>query len=122
MSRAGAAVQADLEESELLDAIRPRGQSEITIAEMQHITGWSYSVINKMLHGQNAGGYHYSGLLDKCPAIPVCDRTLVTEKRGCVSQTRGRCSKPGIRMCMTPGRLMVGMMWLKSAKNLPDAQ
>ncbi len=78
-------------ESELLDAIRSRGQSEITIAEMQHITGWSYSVINKMLHGQNAGGYHYSGLLEKCPAVSVCDRTLVTEESGtCAAHRRSK--------------------------------
>jgi len=78
-------------ESELLDAIRSRGQSEITITEMQHITGWSYSVINKMLHGQSAGGYHYSGLLEKCPAVSVCDRTLVTDESGtCAAHRRSK--------------------------------
>lgn len=78
-------------ESELLNAIRSRGQSEITIAEMQHITGWSYSVINKMLHGQNSGGYHYSGLLEKCPAVSVCDRTLVTDESGtCAAHRRSK--------------------------------
>lgn len=78
-------------ESDLLDAIRSRGQGEITITEMQHITGWSYSVINKMLHGQNAGGYHYSGLLEKCPAVSVCDRTLVTDESGtCAAHRRSK--------------------------------
>jgi len=52
-------------ESELVEAIRSRGQGEITIAEMQHITGWSHSVIYKMLHGSLSRGYQYSGLLKK---------------------------------------------------------
>lgn len=69
-------------ESELVEAIRTRGQGEITISEMQHITGWSYSVIHKMLHGSVSRGHQYSGLLEKCPAISVCDRTLVTDEGG----------------------------------------
>ncbi len=69
-------------ESELVEAIRSRGLGEITISEMQHITGWSYSVIHKMLHGSVSRGYQYSGLLEKCPAISVCDRTLITDEGG----------------------------------------
>ncbi len=69
-------------ESELVDAIRSVGQSEITITEMQRITSWSHSVINKMLHGSLSKGYQYSGLLEKCPAISVCDRTIVTDEGG----------------------------------------
>lgn len=69
-------------ESELVEAIMSRGLGEITISEMQHITGWSYSVIHKMLHGSVSRGHQYSGLLEKCPAISVCDRTLVTDEGG----------------------------------------
>ena len=69
-------------EAELVEAIRTRGQGEITISEIQHCTGWSYSVIHKMLHGSVTRGYQYSGLLEKCPAISVCDRTLVTDEGG----------------------------------------
>jgi len=69
-------------ESELVEAIMSRGLGEITVSEMQHITGWSYSVIHKMLHGSVSRGHQYSGLLEKCPAISVCDRTLVTDEGG----------------------------------------
>ena len=69
-------------ESALVDAIRSRGQGEITISELQHLTGWSYSVMYKMLHGSCSHGYQYSGLLEKCPALSVCDRTLVTDEGG----------------------------------------
>jgi hypothetical protein len=67
-------------ESELVDAIRSKEQSEVTISEMQHVTGWSYSVIDQMLHRSVSREYQYSGLLEKCPAISVCDRTLVTDE------------------------------------------
>lgn len=67
-------------ESELVDVIRTHGQGEITIAEMQHLIGRSHSVVYKMLHGSMSKGNHYSGLLEKCPAISVCDRTLIHDE------------------------------------------
>jgi hypothetical protein len=75
-------------ESGLIDAIRTHGTGEITISEMQHITGWSHSVIYKMLHGSVSHGYQYSGLLEKCPAISVCDRTVVTDEGGITAAHR----------------------------------
>ena len=69
-------------ESGLIDAIRSHGQGEITVTEIQHFTGWSNSVIRKMLHGTISHGYNYTGLLEKCPAISVCDRTIVTDEDG----------------------------------------
>ena len=69
-------------ESELVDTIKRHGQGEITISEMQHLTGLSQSVIYKMIHGSTSRGTHYSGLLEKCPAIAVCDRTLVSDENG----------------------------------------
>jgi len=69
-------------ESELVDAIRTHGRGEVTISELQHITGKSQSVLYKMIHGTSSKGYHYSGLLEKCPAVSVCDRTLVTDENG----------------------------------------
>jgi len=69
-------------EYELMEAIQEYGRAEITISELQHITTKSRSVVYKMLHGTNSKGYHYSGLLEKCPAISVCDRTLVTDENG----------------------------------------
>ena len=75
-------------ESELVDAVRSHGQGEITIAEMQHCTGWSFSVIFKMLHGSSSKGHEYSGLLEKCPAVSVCERTLVTDESGTTAAHR----------------------------------
>ncbi len=69
-------------ESELVDTIKRHGQGEITISEMQHLTGLSQSVIYKMIHGSTSRGTHYSGLLEKCPAISVCDRTLLSDENG----------------------------------------
>jgi len=77
-------------EAELVEAIRTRGQGEITISEMQHLTGWSHSVLYKMLHGYQTRGNQYSGLLEKCPAISVCDRTVMTDENGSSSSYR-RC-------------------------------
>jgi hypothetical protein len=66
-------------EAALLAAIRERGQGEITISEMQRAIMKSNSVIYKMLHGSISRGKSYMGLLEKCPALSVCDRTLVTD-------------------------------------------
>ncbi|MDD1730474.1 MAG: hypothetical protein LUQ50_15575, partial [Methanospirillum sp.] len=60
-------------EADLIEAIRSHGAGEVTIPDMQHITGWSFSVIYKMLHGSISKGREYEGLLTKCPAVSVCD-------------------------------------------------
>ncbi len=65
-----------------MEAIQEYGRAEVTISELQHITTKSRSVVYKMFHGTNSKGYHYSGLLEKCPAISVCYRTLVTDENG----------------------------------------
>ena len=75
-------------ESELVEAIRSRGQGEVTIAELQDATGKSHSVIYKMIHGSTSKGNHYSGLLEKCPAISVCDRTLIRDESSTSSAHR----------------------------------
>jgi hypothetical protein len=75
-------------ESSLVDAIRSHGSGEITIAELQHITDLSNSVIYKILHGSSSRGREYSGLLEKCPAVSVCDRTLVVDESGTTSAYR----------------------------------
>nr|WP_319539068.1 hypothetical protein [uncultured Methanospirillum sp.] len=75
-------------EATLVDAIRSHGTGEITIAELQHITDLSNSVIYKMMHGSSSRGREYSGLLEKCPAVSVCDRTLVVDESGTTSAHR----------------------------------
>ncbi|PWR74205.1 hypothetical protein DK846_03385 [Methanospirillum lacunae] len=75
-------------ESFLVDAIRSHGTGEITIAELQHITDLSNSVIYKIIHGSSSHGHEYSGLLEKCPAISVCDRTLVVDESGTTAAYR----------------------------------
>jgi len=66
-------------ESDLVSALRDCGKTEIKISDMQGMIGKSHSVIFKMLHGYNSYGNHYSGLLEKCPAISYLDRTDVSD-------------------------------------------
>ncbi len=75
-------------EADLVEAIRTHGSGEVTISDLQHITDWSFSVIYKMLHGSSSRGREYSGLLEKCPAVSVCDRTLVVDESGTTSAHR----------------------------------
>ncbi|PWR70025.1 hypothetical protein [Methanospirillum lacunae] len=75
-------------ESFLIDVIRSHGCGEITVAELQHITKLSSSVIYKMLNGSTSRGREYSGLLEKCPAVSVCVRTLVVDESGSTSAHR----------------------------------
>ncbi len=75
-------------ESFLVDAIRSHGSGEITIAELQHLTDLSNSVVYKILHGSSSHGREYSGLLEKCPAVSVCDRTLVVDESGTTAAYR----------------------------------
>ena len=65
-------------EALLIDAIRSMKMDEVTIAQMQKTTGWSSSVISKLLNGYVTRGQVYSGLLEKCPAISYLDRTITT--------------------------------------------
>jgi len=55
---------------------------------MQSATGWSHSVIYKMLHGYTSRGYQYSGLLEKYPAISFHDRTVTIGDEGLSIQRR----------------------------------
>ena len=75
-------------EAILVEAIRTHGAGEVTISELQHITDISFSVIYKMLQGSSSRGHHYEGLLTKCPAVSVCDRTLVVDESGTTSAHR----------------------------------
>ncbi|MDD1730240.1 MAG: hypothetical protein LUQ50_14375 [Methanospirillum sp.] len=65
-------------EAEMVSFIVHLNQSEFTVTDLQKVSGLSNSVINKMLQGYQSKGNIYSGLLEKCPAISYCDRTLVS--------------------------------------------
>lgn len=67
-------------EAELLTAIYVQCCSEFTIREMQTVTEFSHNAIYRLLHGYTSRDQNYSGLLDKCPAISVADRTDVMDE------------------------------------------
>ncbi len=66
-------------ESALITIISKNNQDEFTIPQLQKQTGWSSSCVHRLIHGYDSRGTTYSGLLEKCPAISFCDRTVVTE-------------------------------------------
>jgi hypothetical protein len=66
-------------ESDLIATIERSGWAEFTIAMLQKSTGLSNGAIHRYIHGYNCRGTTYSGLLEKCPAITYCDRTVVLD-------------------------------------------
>ncbi|WP_319580769.1 hypothetical protein [uncultured Methanospirillum sp.] len=77
-------------ESVLIEAFTSLNQSEVTIAELQQVTGISNSSVGKLLHGYHSYGKTYSGLLDKCPAVSFLDRTVTSGDEGCSTMRRSR--------------------------------
>jgi hypothetical protein len=76
-------------EADLLDLIRASKWPEFTVSMLQKASGWSSGNIHKTIHGHVTRGKAYSGLLEKCPAIAYCDRTVVTDdETGGVSMRR----------------------------------
>ncbi len=67
-------------ESDLIAAILREQWPEFTIPMLQKATGWSSGNIHKIVHGFSYRGSSYTGLLEKCPAITFCDRTVVTDE------------------------------------------
>lgn len=66
-------------ESDLIAAIRKSGKYEFTMEDLQDLVEKSYSAIRKLIHGGTSHNNHYSGLLEKCPAISFLDRTDITD-------------------------------------------
>jgi len=66
-------------EAELLAVIMQKEWPEFTTPMLQKATGWSNGTIHKIIHGHVTHGNVYTGLLEKCPAISYCDRTVVTD-------------------------------------------
>jgi len=69
-------------ESDLIAVIQRSCWPEFTIPQLQKATGWSSGNIHKCIHGYASRGVSHSGLLEKCPAISYCDRTVVTDEEG----------------------------------------
>jgi hypothetical protein len=67
-------------EASILELIAEKEWPEFTLAMLQKETGRSNGVLHKLIHGFSQRGNTYSGLLEKCPAISVVDRTVMTEE------------------------------------------
>ena len=66
-------------EADLVVTIQKADRDEFTVQDLQRLTGWSHSVLYKILKGYTSRGRNYSGLLEKCPALSVTDRTVMAE-------------------------------------------
>ncbi len=78
-SEGGQGTKLTRKESALLEVIEQSGWNEFTIAQLQTVTGYTNGGIHRTVHGYMSRGVTYSGLLEKCPAIAYCDRTVATE-------------------------------------------
>jgi len=63
-------------ESNLIAMIRTSGWHEFTIADLQRLTGFSNSVVRKLICGHSSHGTNYTGLLEKVPALSFFDRSI----------------------------------------------
>ena len=66
-------------ESAVIATIARSQWTEFTIAMLQKVTGISNGGIYKIVHGYISRGVTYTGLLEKCPAIAYCDRTVAVD-------------------------------------------
>ena len=84
-------------ESDLIDVIVKHSWPEFTIPQLQKETGWSNSTLHRLIHGYESRGSRYTGLLEKCPALSFCDRTVVTDEEAAGS----RCGEGRMPTCST---------------------
>ena len=75
----GQASKLTRSEAELVRLIVATGRTEFSMIDLQLLSERSYNSVRKLLHGSSSHQSHYSGLLEKCPAISLLDRTDVTE-------------------------------------------
>ncbi len=74
----------------LITALASCGNAEVTVAQLQRITGWTSSTICKLLHGYRSYGKLYSGLLEKCPSVSYLDRTTTKGDEGQTTMRHAR--------------------------------
>jgi len=77
-------------EADLLAVIQHHQWPEFTVPMLQKASGLTSGNIHKCIHGHVTHGKVYSGLLEKCPAISYCDRTVVTDDEACGVSMRRR--------------------------------
>ncbi|MDD1728309.1 MAG: hypothetical protein LUQ50_04465 [Methanospirillum sp.] len=77
-------------ESALIKALSSFGSVEVTVAELQQVTGWTSSSVSKLLHGYLSYGKVYSGILDKCPAVSFLERSVTRGNEGETTYRRAR--------------------------------
>ena len=76
-------------EAEVIRAFTESGMTEVKVSDLQKFTGRSNSAIYKMLGGyKGRNGVHYTGLLEKCPALSFLDRTELSEGGGTSRRAR----------------------------------
>jgi hypothetical protein len=63
-------------ESNLITVIEQSTWVEFTIPMLQKVTGYTNGGIYRIVHGYTSREVTYTGLLEKCPAIAYCDRTV----------------------------------------------
>jgi len=100
-------------EADLLAAIREHRWPEFTIPMLQKATGLAHGAIYKCLHGHTTRGRVYSGLLEKCPAIAYCDRTVVTDEEGGSVSMRRRTNAYTFDPDLYALWCMGGAVWLE---------
>jgi hypothetical protein len=105
-------------ESELIKAIRKSRLSEFSTQQLQTYTGFSHSSINKLMHGYTTRGVSYSGLLEKCPAVAFCERSITLEDEGTKTSRKTRVYTFDEKMYEVWNHF--GSVWLEDDKDEPE--
>ncbi len=108
-------------ESALIGIISQNDQEEFTIPQLQKQTGWSNSCVHRLIHGYDSMGTMYSGLLEKCPAISFCDRTVVTDGEDGASSMRRRTNAYTFDRELYRSWSLGGSVWLDDDPDHPSA-
>ncbi len=77
-------------ESQVLDIIDKANLAEFTVMKLQMLTKLPDQQISRLFKGYFSRGAHYSGLLDKCPAIGKIEQTIATRDDGGEGSIRRR--------------------------------
>jgi len=99
-------------ESDLIDIISHNNWPEFTIPQLQKETGWSNSTLHRLIHGYDSRGCEYTGLLEKCPAISFCDRTVVTDEEAAGLSMRRRTNAYTFDRDLYKSWSLGGTVWL----------
>ena len=99
-------------ESDLIDVIVRHSWPEFTIPQLQKETGWSNSTLHRLIHGYESRGSRYTGLLEKCPALSFCDRTVVTDEEAAGLSMRRRTNAYMFDQGLYRSWSLGGTVWL----------